>query len=564
MLRALSIRDVVLIERLELDFAVGLTVLTGETGAGKSILLDSLGLVLGGRSDAHLIRDGASQATVTAVFDVPGEHPAMTLLLEQSMDQASDIVLRRTVTSDGRSRAFVNDQAVSVGFLREVGSRLVEIQGQFDQRGLLDPSSHRAILDSFADLRPLALEVGQAWEAYQAARRALTTARAEAERAQADEVWLRHSLEEFDRFGIEPDEEDHLAASRTLYMNAEKLIASIQSALHEVEGDAGAGESLSRAIRNLTRIAKPTTDKLDEVVAAFERAGEEIAEASSLLHRLLQELDMDPKRQAQIDERLFALRDLARKHKVGSKDLSRVREDLANRLGQLDQNTAIISDLNKEVAATSSVYEKGATQLSLKRKEAAQVLDEAIVDELAPLKMEKAQFKTVVEKVPEAEWGATGIDRIRFEVSTNPGQPFGPLNKIASGGELSRFLLALKVALKKADPVPTLVFDEVDAGIGGATADAVGERLQRLSQNVQILAVTHSPQVSARANDHWVIRKETHNNRTVTGANRLASTERQEEIARMLSGATITREAQAAAARLLGHDASPRRRQSKG
>lgn len=564
MLRALSIRDVVLIERLELDFATGLTALTGETGAGKSILLDSLGLVLGGRSDAHLIRDGASQTTVTAVFDVPKEHPAMALLLEQSIDPAADVVLRRIVTSDGRSRAFVNDQAVSIGFLREVGSRLVEIQGQFDQRGLLDPASHRAILDGFADLRPRVLEVGHAWEAYQSARQALATARAEAERAQTDEVWLRHSLEEFDRFGLEPDEEDRLVASRALYMNAEKLIAATQSALHEIDGDAGMREALSRAIRNLTRIAKPGTDKFDEVVAALERAGEEIAEAGSFLHRLLQELDMDPKRQAQIDERLFALRDLARKHQVGSKDLPRVREDLANRLEQLDQKTVIISELSKAVAVTSSAYEKVAAQLSLARKQAAKVLDEAIVDELAPLKMDKAQFKTVVERLPETEWGATGMDRIRFEVATNPGQPFGPLNKIASGGELSRFLLALKVALKKAEPVPTLIFDEVDAGIGGATADAVGERLQRLSQNVQILAVTHSPQVAARANDHWVIRKEIHNNRTVTGANRLDPDARQEEIARMLSGATITREAQAAAARLLGHDASPRRRQSKG
>lgn len=563
MLRALSIRDVVLIERLELDFTAGLTVLTGETGAGKSILLDSLGLVLGGRSDANLIRDGASQATVTAIFDVPEGHPATVLLREQSIDQAADIVLRRTVTSEGRSRAFINDQVVSVGFLREVGSRLVEIQGQFDQRGLLDPSSHRAILDGFADLRPRVLEVGQVWSAYQSAHQALAEARAETERAQADEVWLRHSLEEFDRFGLEIDEEDRLVASRALYMNAEKLIAATQAALQEIEGDTGIGEALSRAIRNLTRIAKPATEKLDEVVAALERAGEGIGEASSLLHRLLQELDMDPKRQAQIDERLFALRDLARKHQVSSKDLLLVRESLAHRLEQLDQKTAVISDLSKALAVTSSVYEKGAAQLSLARKHAAQALDKAIAGELAPLKMEKAQFKTVVEKLPEAEWGAAGMDRIRFEVSTNPGQPFGPLNKIASGGELSRFLLALKVALKKADPVPTLIFDEVDAGIGGATADAVGERLQRLSQNVQILAVTHSPQVAARANDHWIIRKETHNGRAVTEANRLAVGARQEEIARMLSGATITPEAQAAAARLLGYDALPKRRHSK-
>lgn len=564
MLRALSIRDVVLVERLELDFSAGLTVLTGETGAGKSILLDSLGLVLGGRSDANLIRDGASQATVTAVFDVPADHSAMVLLLDQSIDQAADIVLRRTVTSDGRSRAFVNDQAVSIGFLREIGSRLVEIQGQFDQRGLLDPGSHRGILDGFADLRPRVIEVMQAWESCQSARQALAAARAEAERAQADEVWLRHSLEEFDRFGLEPDEEDRLVASRALYMNAEKLIAAAQAALHELDGDAGVSEALSRAIRGLTRIAKPATDKLDDVLAALERAGEEVAEAGSLLHHLLHELDMDPKRQAQIDERLFALRDLARKHHVGSKDLPRIKEDMANRLGQLDQKTVIISELSKAVAEATSVYEKGAAHLSAARKKAAQALDAAIAGELAPLKMDKAQFKTVVEKLPETEWGATGMDRIRFEVSTNPGQPFGPLNKIASGGELSRFLLALKVALKKADPVPTLIFDEVDAGIGGATADAVGERLQRLSKNVQILAVTHSPQVAARADDHWVIRKETQKDRAVTEAHRLASDARQEEIARMLSGATITREAHAAAGRLLGFDASPKRRQSKG
>jgi DNA repair protein RecN (Recombination protein N) len=553
MLIGLSIRDVVLIDRLGLSFRPGLCVLTGETGAGKSILLDALGLALGRRADAALVRPGAEAAAVAAEFAVEPGHPAAALLAEAGIaaDLGGTIVLRRLVAADGRSRAFVNDEPASVGLLRELGDSLVEIQGQGEQRGLLDPATHRALLDDFAahEVTPAAL--AERWQDW---RRALAMEADAARRLaeiRAEEDLIRHHKAELDALAPDGDEEETLAARRTLLQSAERLGEAVGDAVAELDGDGGAQAGLARALRRLERVRDRAQGLLDDAVAAAERAITETAEALAALGHAAQVLDIDPKALEAVEERLFALRGLARKHSVQVADLTRLREEFAARLAGIDSGTEELAALKEASAAARTGYIAAAAAVSRARQQAATRLDKAIAAELKPLRLDKARFRTVLTSLDEGDWGEHGTERVHFEVATNPGAPFGPLARIASGGELSRFMLALKLVLSGTSSVPTLIFDEVDSGIGGAVAAAVGERLQRLGTRLQVLVVTHSPQVAARGAHHWRVAKSQAERETVTRVEELDADTRQEEIARMLSGSTVTSEARAAAASLI-------------
>lgn len=566
MLLGLSIRNVVLIDRLDLTFQPGLSVLTGETGAGKSILLDALGLALGARADSALVRHGANQATVSAEFAVPDTHPARAILAEQALPAEGNLLLRRQVGADGRSRAFINDEPVSVGLLRRIGDTLVEIEGQFEQHGLMDATTHRGLLDSYGGLRDAADEVARAWRAWQQVQAARRDAEAEVEQARRDEAFLRHAVAELEALDPKPGEEATLSETRTLLMHRGQVIEAMRAALAELSGDRGADATLAAAQRRLDRIADKAGGQIEPVLAALDRAAAEIAEATALLQRLSADPDLDPGRLEQVEERLFALREQSRKHNTPIDDLARLREDFANRLAALEDQGDRLARLGKEEAAARQAYLAAATALGKRRTEAARRLDAAVNAELPPLKLEKASFRTRVERLEEPHWGEAGIDRVAFEVSTNPGTPHGPLGRIASGGELARFMLALKVVLAAADPVPTLVFDEVDSGVGGATAAAVGERLARLADEQQVLVITHSPQVAALGAHHWRVQKiaeaegaEAGHRPVLTRVEALEAAGRREEIARMLSGATITDEARAAADRLMASGATARR-----
>ena len=559
MLVSLSIRDVVLIDRLDLEFRPGLSALTGETGAGKSILLDALGLALGARGDSGLVRHGADQAVVTAEFDLPPRHPVRELLAEQAIEAADGLVLRRQLGKDGRSRAFVNDQPASIGLLRRLGEALVEIEGQFEARGLLDPATHRSLLDAFGGLEERATAVAEAWRAWRAADAARAEAAAEIAEARRDEEYLRHAVNELDALDPKPGEETELADQRSTLMHRGKLVEAIEAALAELAGDGARGveSAIAAAQRRLDRLAaQPGLDavlaRIEPATAALDRAGAEAADAVAQLERLLGDLDADPGRLEKIEERLFALRGLARKHGLAVDELADLRGRLAERLAAIEGGSARLARLAEAAEAARQAYVVAAESLSAARQAAAKKLDKAVNAELPPLKLDKARFATRLERLDEKHWGEQGLDRIAFEVATNPGTPPGPLARIASGGELARFMLALKVALAAADPVATLVFDEVDAGVGGATATAVGERLARLAKKVQVLVVTHSPQVAAKASHHWRVRKESKSRTTLTRVEPLAPAASREEIARMLAGAEVTAEARAAADQLIG------------
>jgi DNA repair protein RecN (Recombination protein N) len=562
MLTALSIRDVVLIDRLDLQFEAGLTALTGETGAGKSILLDALGLALGARGDQALVRAGAAQAVVTASFDLPARHDLRRRLDEQGIAVEGDLILRRVLGTDGRSRAFVNDQPVAIGLLRQIAGALVEVQGQFEQQGLIDPGTHRPLLDAYggAALAERARAVAEAWGRW----RDIDARRAEAaragERADADEAYLRHALGEIDALDPKPDEEEALASDRAVLMNREKLAAAIGGALAELAGDKGTERAIAAARRQIDRVASQAGGRLDGPSAALERAASELADAIAGLEALSSDEELDPKRLETIEDRLFALRGLARKHRVEVKALPALRAELAQRLAAIDDRAGSLDRLTKEAAAARAAFLAAAEALSKLRRDAAQRLDKAIAAELPPLKLERAKFTTAVTRLEEPDWSEHGIDRVRFEATTNPGQAPGPLHRIASGGELSRFMLAFKVVMASEEPLPTLIFDEVDSGIGGATADAVGDRLARLARHVQLLVVTHSPQVAARARHQMRVSKSVGKGGALTHVAALDEAERREEIARMLSGAAVTDEARAAAERLIGDGMQRRKR----
>ncbi|HEX4570167.1 MAG TPA: DNA repair protein RecN [Dongiaceae bacterium] len=549
MLLGLAIRDIVLIDRLDLAFAPGLSVLTGETGAGKSILLDALGLALGARADAGLLRRGAVQASVTAEFELPAKHPAAVLLAEQGLELEGNLLLRRQIGADGRSRAFVNDQPVGVGLLRQIGDALVEIVGQFEQHGLLDPATHGEMLDAHGG-HDTAL-VAAAWQGWQSASEARRAAEAEIAAARRDENYLRHAAEELAALKPEPGEEAKLAEERSLMMNRARLGEALEAALGDLAGDRGGETLLNQARRRLDRISDKAGGRLEPTLAALDRAQAELAEAIDLLNRLAQDLDADPRRLEKLEERLFALRDLARKHNIAVDELAALALRIDAQLARLDDRSGSLAELGKAEAEARRHYVAAAERLSAARRKTAVRLDKAVQAELAPLKLEKARFATRIESLAEGQWGPKGMERVAFEVATNPGAAPGPIGRIASGGELARFLLALKVVLAASGSAPTLVFDEVDSGIGGATAAAVGERLVRLSKSRQLLVVTHSPQVAAQARHHWRVEKSAGKGGSVTGATALDGPARREEIARMLSGATISDEARAAADRLI-------------
>jgi DNA repair protein RecN (Recombination protein N) len=560
MLSALSIRDVVLIERLDLSFGVGLTVLTGETGAGKSILLDSLGLALGARAEAGLVRPGAEQASVSASFAPPAGHPIGVLLAEQGLDAEDDVVLRRVLTKDGRSRAFINDQPVGVALLRRAGALLVEVQGQHEQIGLADPASHVAMLDAFGAPRPLREATATAWRDWRSALTALQAAREAIAEAERDEAWLRHAVEELAGLAPQEGEEERLANERQRLQQGERCAEAIAAALSELaprdRRSAGPAASLRAASRALQRLVAPhqpdSVNPAASAVAALERAEEAVAEAESLLTRMSADADADPRLLEQAEERLFALRAVARKHAVAVPDLPALLDSLRSRLAALDTGVAEVAALEQAVVRARESYKESAKLLAVARRVAANRLDRAVAKELPPLRLGKARFRADVAALEEADWGPTGADMVRFLIATNPGQEFAALGRIASGGELSRLMLALKVVLSSGSSVPTLVFDEVDADVGGATAAAVGERLTRVAERVQVLVVTHSPQVAARGGAHLRVSKSAARGRTATMVDQLDPRERREEIARMLAGETVTEAARAAADDLLG------------
>jgi DNA repair protein RecN (Recombination protein N) len=555
MLSALSIRDIVLIDRLDLSFKGGLSVLTGETGAGKSILLDALGLALGARADSGLVRHGASQATVTATFDFQDLEPVHGVLdhVGLSVEAVRDgvLLLRRVVSSDGRSRAFVDDQPVSVGTLRQLGDALVEIQGQFDAHGLLDQATHRQFLDDFAQHAPLVRRTGEAFSAWSAARLAHERATSDVERAREQEDYLRHAVEELD--GLEPrvGEEAELSDLRHVLTNAGQVIEGMGQALEMVAGENGAEVKVAMAQRTLERVSDRAGNRLAGALTALDRASAELQEAQSVLSGLAQDIEADSARLEEVDDRLHALRAVARKHGVEPHGLSDLHAELKTKLEAVDAGGDSVMALREAMTAARGLYLSTASALSASRAEAGERLDGEVMAELPPLRLEKARFNTALENLEESHWSEHGIERVTFQVATNPGTPFGALNRIASGGELSRFLLALRVALAAANPLPTLIFDEVDAGVGGAVAAAVGERLQKLGTRLQVLVVTHSPQVAAKGGAHWRISKSGDEDRLATTATPLDPSERREEIARMLSGEVITDEARAAAASLL-------------
>lgn len=553
MLTALSIRDVVLIERLDLAFDAGLSVFTGETGAGKSILLDSLGLALGARAESGLVRQGAAQASVTAEFDPPAGHPARTLLAGQDVDAADGpLLLRRVLAADGRSRAYVNDQPVSVGLLRKVGDELVEIHGQFESHGLLDSSTHLGVLDLFADAAPARAALAAAWQSWRDAARARSQAEADLARARAEEEHLRQLHEDLSALAPKVGEEAELAASRAAMMHGEKLLEAMNAAQAALTHKGEVEASLRAAARHLERVAEKAEGRLDPVIAALDRAAQEAAEAANLLERVSAGIDLDPRHLEKAEERLFALRAAARKHQVAPDELPGLLDRLGRQLAALEGGGDGLARLAREEQAARARYVEQARALSKSRLAAAAALDKAVAAELPPLKLDKARFQTRVTQVDEGQWGPDGLDQISFEVATNPGSAPGPLGKIASGGELSRFMLALKVVLARTSPTPTIVFDEVDSGIGGAVAAAVGERLGRLADALQILVVTHSPQVAARGTHHYRVAKSVAAGKTTTGVERLAPEARREEVARMLAGETVTDHARAAADALMG------------
>ncbi|MGJ5618564.1 DNA repair protein RecN [Sulfitobacter sp. MF3-043] len=547
MLRGLDISDMLIIDRLELAFQPGLNVLTGETGAGKSILLDSLGFVLGWRGRADLVRQGADQGEVTAWFDLAPGHPAHAVLKEAGLPAGNELILRRINSSDGRKTAWVNDRRCSGEVLRELSDTLVELHGQHDDRGLLNPRGHRAILDGFAGNDAAKAKVRAAWQALSAARKAAKAAAIEREAIQAEEEFLRHAVAELDKLEPQAGEEAILDSKRRLMQSAEKIRADVVNA-YEILGQGGAETSLGDALRWLDGVAHKAEGALEAPMAALNRAMLELDDAMSGVANAIDAMSFNPIELEEAEERLFAIRALARKHDVAPDDLAGFAEILRGKLAALDAGEAQQAALEKAVRDARDAYDAAADALGQARRTAATKLDKAVSSELAPLKMERAVFATQI--TPE-DAGPEGRDAVSFTVATNPGAPAGPLGKIASGGELSRFLLALKVCLTQGQSGLTLIFDEIDRGVGGATADAVGRRLAALAEDGQVLVVTHSPQVAALGAHHWRVEKAVSKGMTTSTVTPLSPAERVDEVARMLAGDVITDAARGAAEVLL-------------
>jgi DNA repair protein RecN (Recombination protein N) len=556
MLARLSIRDIVLIDRLDIDFGSGLAALTGETGAGKSILLDAFALALGARGDAALVRTGAEQGQVTAAFELPKHHPAQAVLADNALGGNDDaLVVRRVQFADGRTRAFVNDQPVSVQVLRALGAALVEIHGQHDERAFVDPATHRTLLDAYGGIDAAAAEVARLWTERRGREAAMAAHRAEVERLDREAEWLRHAVDELGRLAPEAGEETALAERRSAMMQAEKVAEDLRCAHDSVGGPQSPVPPLATALRRLERRAAQAPALIEPVVKAIDAALAALEEARSCLEGALRTARYDPKELERIEERLFALRAAGRKYKVPVDALNALAARYANDLALIDAGAERLAALEREAQAAAARYREAAEKLSAQRRSTASALDKVVNAELAPLKLERARFST---EIASADEGPDGIDRVEFWVRTNPGTRPGPLMKIASGGELARFLLALKVVLADRGSAPTLIFDEIDTGAGGAVADAIGVRLARLATGVQVIAVTHAPQVAARADRHYLISKDAlgGGKGVATRILELAAERRREEIARMLAGAEITAEARAAAERLIRAAAS--------
>lgn len=551
MLASLSIRNIVLIDKLDLVFEQGLCVLTGETGAGKSILLDSLALALGARADLGLIRAGEDKGSVTAEFTLKSGHPVFDLLEDVDVEVGEPLILRRIISADGRNRASINDQSVSITLLRTVGEALVEIHGQNAERGLLDARGHRLVLDLYGRHNAEIKETTQKFHVFEDLKAQLTDATLQLEKAREDEEYLRHVVQELDDLNPQPGEEDELSASRAEFMHAEKIAEALKDAVKALNDHGGVEGRVRNATRAVERVVEKASGKLDAVLDSLERAAIEMSEASMMIDAVSRDLNLDASGVEHVEERLFSLRAAARKHKCDVSQLNQVQEDFRARLARVEFGDAEVTRLTAEVDVARTLFSVAAKALRTKRLASSKEMDAAVMAELSPLKLGNAKFDTLVQELPEESWSATGMDRVEFQIATNPGSSPGPLLKIASGGELSRFMLALKVVLARSGSAPTLVFDEVDRGVGGATADAVGERLSRLAEELQLLVITHSPQVAAAGTWHWNIYKNTADSKTTTTVARLSDEERKEEIARMLSGASITKEARAAAQSLM-------------
>lgn len=552
MLVNLSIRNIVLIEKLDLTWRAGLCTLTGETGAGKSILLDALALATGARGDAGLVRSGAEQGTVTAAFDINEDKRVTRVLQEHDIPCEGQIILRRVQSKDGRSRAFINDAPVSVNLLKTVGSALVEIHGQNESQSLTDGPVQLSLIDSYAGHQDKVLQLKEKYSHLKECEEQLELYKNASDRAAAEEDFLRHALEELEKLDPIEGEEAKLSEERTLLMNSEKIAGYISEALALMEGDKALQSALNGALRQLEKVADQAAGRLDTTITALERAVIEADEAQTQLLDASRDMIYDPQRLEQVEERLFGLKALARKHGVQVDQLPATKIMIQQQLEDIESGADRLEELQKNVAQAFKDYETLALSISKTRIEAADKLDKTVMKELEPLKLNGGGFQTSFSHVEPSMGTATGIDSVQFMASTNPGMPAGPISKIASGGELARFMLALKVALAEASDPLTMVFDEVDAGVGGAVAEAVGSRLKLLAKNGQVLVVTHSPQVAACGNHHWLISKSVDDESTMTRVDELSTQNREEEIARMLAGASVTEEARAAAVRLLG------------
>ena len=551
MLTSLTVSNIVLIERLTLSFDGGLTVLTGETGAGKSILLDALGLALGSRADFRLIRDGADTAHVSAVFHPPQDHPVWERLAETDIPRDTELILRRRLKSDGKSSASINDVPVSATLLREVGDALVEIQGQFEGRGLLDTSTHITLLDRAAGHADILEKLRSGWDNWLQAQRNLAQAKRDLEKARAEEEWLRDAVEQLDLLAPRAGEEDELSSERERLANVGRIGESLNAADDALFGDSGAQSSLGRALAALEKTAPLAGGILDEAKAALERADAELSEAGAAIGGAGHALESDPARLQTVDDRLHELRQQARKHDCTPDELADTHARLAASLAGIEDSAGALAALADNERQWRDYYHKIADVVAANRIKAAAVLDQAVSAELPPLKLEGATFTTAISNLPPEQFGPLGTQQVRFEASTNKGMKSGPIDRIASGGELARFLLALKVSLEGDEAPRTLIFDEVDSGVGGAVAAAVGERLARLGQSTQALVVTHSPQVAAKGDIHMKIAKTATDSGVFSGTEALDKDARTEEIARMLAGEEITAEARAAAVALL-------------
>lgn len=555
MLTSLTIQNVILIDRLTLEAGDGLLALTGETGAGKSILLDALGLALGARADSGMVRAGEEQASVTACFDIPAKHPVHALLKDKGIAPSDTLLLRRTVGKDGRSKAFINDAPVSVQLLKDAGALLVEVHSQFETQGLLDPATHLGVLDIYAGVETSAVRA--AYAGWKTARDRLDRAMTDIEQARLQEEYLKYTVAELEKLDPQPGEEAVLAEKRQLLLNREKLSGGFEQATGIIESEDG----LQPMMQKLQVVLERLSDKMPEVKPLLEslsRAQGEVDDIGWQIEKMKNGGERSSDRLEDIEERYFKLKEIAKKHRTTVDGLAAIYEDLSQKLRLITNQEGALAELQKAVSAARTVFIAEAEKASAKRRTAAAKLGKAVNAELPDLKLDKAKFSIdCVTAADESGWGPDGHDRVQFMVSTNPGAPAGAIHKIASGGELSRLMLALKVILAETASIPTLIFDEVDSGIGGATADAVGERLQRLAKKYQVLVVTHSPQVAARAANHWHVAKKEQKGSVTTRITALsAANDRQEEIARMLSGAEVTKEARAQAAKLLESNAA--------